>query len=88
MTFKLQGHAVKILVAALFAAALIAFFVFDLQRYLTLDTLKQQQQVLSNYYAANPWQTILIYLAIYIGATALSLPGAALLTLAGGALFG
>ena len=44
--------------------------------------------MLSNYYAANPWETILIYLAIYIGATALSLPGAALLTLAGGALFG
>lgn len=88
MTFKLQGHAVKILVAALFAGALIAFFVFDLQRYLTLDTLKQQQQVLSDYYAAHPSQTILIYLAVYVGATALSLPGAALLTLAGGALFG
>ena len=88
MTFKAKSHGTKILVVAVIATALAAFYIFDLHRYLTLETLKQQQHALSDYYHTHPWQTILIYLAIYVGATALSLPGAALLTLAGGALFG
>ncbi len=88
MTFKFQAHASKILLATMFVTALAAFFIFDLQRYLTLDVLKQQQRGLSDFYAAHPWQTILIYLTLYVATTALSLPGATLLTLAGGALFG
>ena len=86
MTFKNNGA--KILIAVILSAALVAFFALDLHRHLTLDALKQQQQVFADYYGAHPWQTVLIYLALYVGATALSLPGATLLTLAGGALFG
>ncbi len=88
MKKNIRSHAAKILVAVFFATALAAFFVFDLGNYLTLDALKQQQQGLSDFYDQHPWQTILIYLAVYVAATALSLPGATLLTLAGGALFG
>lgn len=88
MTLKFQSRTAKILAAIIFAGVLAAFFAFDLHRFLTLEMLKQQQHLLSDYYAAHPWITILVYLALYIGATSLSLPGATLLTLAGGALFG
>ncbi|MBT4289571.1 MAG: dihydrolipoyl dehydrogenase [Deltaproteobacteria bacterium] len=65
-----------------------AFFIFNLGRYLTLDAIKQQQQDFTNYYAANTIVTLGIYFIVYIVVTALSLPGAAILTLLGGALFG
>ncbi|MEM7018492.1 MAG: FAD-dependent oxidoreductase [Pseudomonadota bacterium] len=64
------------------------FFIFDLGQYLTLDYLKSQQAAIAEYYAANPTQVMLIYFAIYVTAITLSLPGAAILTLAGGAIFG
>ena len=64
------------------------FFVFDLQQYLTLDYLKASQTRFAELYQANPVLVIAVYMAIYILVTALSLPGAAILTLAGGALFG
>lgn len=86
--FNLQGRMTKLLVASVLVLALAAFFAFDLHRYLTLDTLKQQQSVLSEYYAAHPWPVLFAYLAVYVITAALSLPGATLLTLAGGALFG
>ncbi|MGL5838140.1 MAG: FAD-dependent oxidoreductase, partial [Sphingorhabdus sp.] len=72
----------------LFAAAIIAFFIFDLGQYLTIDALKAQQSAIADAYAANPLYVIGAYVLIYIAVTALSLPGAAILTLAGGAIFG
>jgi len=65
-----------------------AFFIFDLSAYLTLDELKNQQQLLAEYHADKPMMTGLMYVLIYILVTALSLPGATILTLAGGAVFG
>ena len=65
-----------------------AFFMFDLQQFFTLEALKKQQLVIQEYYAAHTPLTIVIYMLIYILVTALSLPGAAILTLAGGAVFG
>lgn len=65
-----------------------AFFVFDLQRYLTLESLKAQQEAIAGYRAAHPLLASLLYGLIYIVVTGLSLPGAAVLTLAGGAIFG
>ncbi|MDI1231859.1 MAG: VTT domain-containing protein [Methylobacter sp.] len=64
------------------------FFAFDLQQYLTLETLKSKQVAMLAYNQANPIVTLSIYMLIYIAATALSLPGAAILTLAGGGIFG
>jgi uncharacterized membrane protein YdjX (TVP38/TMEM64 family) len=73
---------------ALFAVLNILFFAFDLHNVLTLDRLQFQQEAIRSYYATHPLLTILAYSLVYIAVTGLSLPGAALLTLVGGALFG
>jgi pyruvate/2-oxoglutarate dehydrogenase complex dihydrolipoamide dehydrogenase (E3) component/uncharacterized membrane protein YdjX (TVP38/TMEM64 family) len=78
----------KLALLALLAALVVAFFAFDLGRFLSLDALKAQQAALGDWYAREPVTVIAIYLAVYIAATALSLPGAVILTLAGGAVFG
>lgn len=76
-------------VLLLVIAGLIAlFFSFDLQHYLTLDSLKSQQAAIADYRQNHPLPAIALYAALYIAVTALSLPGAAILTLAGGAVFG
>ena len=65
-----------------------AFFLFDVGSYLTLDNLKAQQEGLSAWRQANPWQSALAFFLVYVLVTALSLPGAAIMTLAVGAIFG
>jgi len=74
----------------IFSIVLLAclFYAFDLQQYFTLTQLKSRQQAFQNYYADHQALTIGIYMALYIAVTALSLPGATVMTLAGGALFG
>jgi dihydrolipoamide dehydrogenase len=74
----------------LLAIVLLAylFYAFDLQQYFTLSHLKSRQQAVENYYADNKALTMGGYMALYIAVTALSLPGATIMTLAGGALFG
>lgn len=64
------------------------FFAFDLGRFFTLETLKHQHQALQQAYAADPLRIIGLYAAAYIAMAALSLPGATIMTLAGGAMFG
>ena len=81
----------KVKKAMLFLAALSAvglFFYLDLGRFLTLGALKANRQTLADYYAAHRTATVAGFLAIYIAQTALSLPGAAILSLAAGAIFG
>lgn len=70
------------------AALVIAYITFDLGRFFNLETLKAQQSALQDYYAQHPSQVSMYYFLGYIAITALSLPGAAIMTLAGGALFG
>lgn len=65
-----------------------AFFAAGGDRTLSFAQLKGEEQALRQIYAAHPWQTALGYFGAYVAITGLSLPGAALLTLAGGALFG
>ena len=72
----------------LFAAAIFAWFQFDLGQYLTLDALKARQDGIAGLYAAKPAAVIGGYFAVYVALTALSFPGAAVMTLAGGAIFG
>lgn len=80
---------VKKLALVVAGAGLVAlFFTFELQQYLTLDYLKESQVRFADLYHAKPALVIGAYMGIYILVTALSLPGAAILTLAGGALFG
>jgi len=64
------------------------YYYFDLGQYFSLKSLKENQAVINNYHSENPIKTIFVFLLIYILSTALSLPGATILTLAGGALFG
>ena len=78
----------KVLLLVVVVLGIAAFFVFDLGRYLSLDYLKQSQAAFAEVQARAPLQVALAYFAIYVAATALSLPGAAIITLAGGALFG
>jgi len=70
------------------ALAIGLFFVFDLGRFLTLEALKANRQALLDFSATHPVGTVAGFMTIYIVQTALSLPGAAVLSLAAGALFG
>jgi len=78
----------RLLVLAAIAVLVAAFFALGGHRYLTLDALRAQQASIQEYYAAHPWQAALGYFLVYVAVTGLSLPGAAVLTLFGGAVFG
>ncbi len=72
-----------------FVVALIgAYFYFNLGNFLTLEYFNSQKESIQNFYQEKPIFVTLIYLGIYILTAALSLPGAAVLTIAGGAIFG
>ena len=77
-----------ILVAAAFALLIWAYVAFDLGRLLTLEHLKSSRDQLQGLFAEQPALTLGIYFAVYVIATAASFPGAVILTLAAGALFG
>ena len=73
--------------------AILGFFIFrqdilDILAQLNLQSLKDNYASLKIYFNDRPFQSSLVYVAIYILVTALSLPGAVILTLAGGAIFG
>ncbi len=78
----------RIVLVAAIIILIVAFFAFDLQRFLTLEYLKTRQLAFAEFYTANRLLTITIYFVLYVVVTALSLPGAAVMTLAGGALLG
>lgn len=78
----------KVWIAIAVLALVAAFFIFDFGQYLSLDYLKQKHQTILDFYAANSMLTIAVFFAGYVAATALSLPGAVILTLAAGAIFG
>ena len=85
----MEGKTVRrIIVASLVVLLVALFFYFDLGRYFTLAYLKESQQRFLHLYEEHTVAVIAVYMVVYITATALSLPGAAVLTLAGGALFG
>jgi pyruvate/2-oxoglutarate dehydrogenase complex dihydrolipoamide dehydrogenase (E3) component/uncharacterized membrane protein YdjX (TVP38/TMEM64 family) len=81
-------HRSKLLLAGLLAVALAAFFALGLNRYLRLDALLAQRQSIEAWRAAHPVFAPAAYFALYVVFTALSVPGALVVTLAGGALFG
>ena len=78
----------KLFILALLVIGVIAFFAFDLGRYFSLDYLKQSQQGFATVYQQRPLLMLLAFLGVYVLVTALSLPGATILTLAAGAGFG
>ena len=78
----------KLLLLLVIASLASAFFALDLGRYFSLDYFKSQQAAIEAYRAAHPGLTAGIFFAVYVAVTGLSLPGAAILTLVGGAIFG
>jgi pyruvate/2-oxoglutarate dehydrogenase complex dihydrolipoamide dehydrogenase (E3) component/uncharacterized membrane protein YdjX (TVP38/TMEM64 family) len=81
-------HTKQIVVVAVLCTAFIAWFYFDLGQFLQFDVLQQRIGELRAWYARNPALAGVMYFAVYVAVTALSVPGAAIMTLAGGALFG
>jgi uncharacterized membrane protein YdjX (TVP38/TMEM64 family) len=78
----------KVVIVGVIALGIVAFRYFDLGQYLTLEYIKGSQEKFQALYLSNRFLVIATYMGIYIAVTALSLPGAAVLTLAGGGLFG
>jgi pyruvate/2-oxoglutarate dehydrogenase complex dihydrolipoamide dehydrogenase (E3) component/uncharacterized membrane protein YdjX (TVP38/TMEM64 family) len=78
----------KIMVVMLIVGWIFAYFAFDLGQYFTLSFFKAQQSALQTYYAEQPWRMLLLFALVYMIVAVPSLPGAALMTLAAGALFG
>ena len=78
----------KIIIAVVLLAGIAAFFAFDLGRYFSLAYLKDSQASFQALFAEKPVQVVLVFFAAYVAVTALSLPGAAIMTLAAGAGFG
>ena len=78
----------KIIILLAIIAAAIAFFALDLGRFFSLAYIKQSQQTFSELYNARPVFITAVFFMIYVAITALSLPGAAIMTLAAGASFG
>jgi len=78
----------RIAVVLVFAALVVAFIWFDLVRYLNLEHLKARQADIDTFYRQHPVTVLAAYFFAYVAITGLSLPGAAIMTLAGGAVFG
>ncbi|MDV6317004.1 dihydrolipoyl dehydrogenase [Idiomarina sp. HP20-50] len=78
----------KLLLLLVIIALFVSAFAFDLTQYLSLDVLKEKQQQLNQLFVDYPLQTFAVYFVIYVVTTALSLPGATILTLGSGAIFG
>jgi len=78
----------KLLILGALAALVAAYFFFDLGQYLTLEGIKRVVDDVQGFYAENQLLVLALFFVIYVGVTAASLPGAAIMTLAAGALFG
>jgi len=69
-------------------AVVLGYWHFGLGALLTLENLKASRDALVGAYQARPLATVLAFFAVYVAATAVSIPGAVVLTLAAGAMFG
>jgi pyruvate/2-oxoglutarate dehydrogenase complex dihydrolipoamide dehydrogenase (E3) component/uncharacterized membrane protein YdjX (TVP38/TMEM64 family) len=78
----------KLMLVAVILALIAAYFAFGLGRFLTLDYLKSQQAAIDTYVDQRPLAAAIGFFLLYVAVTGLSLPGAAIMTLAAGAIFG
>lgn len=78
----------KLGLLAAMAVGVVLFYHFDLGQYLSLESLKANRDRLHGFYQANTWSMVLGFIGVYIVTVALSLPGATILTLTSGAIFG
>lgn len=77
----------KIAIVAVVACAIGLFFFLDLGRYLSLEALKANRDHLLAFTEANYPTAVVLFILLYVAVAGLSLPGATILTLAGGFLF-
>ncbi len=84
----MQKNLGRIILVLVVAAAIGAFFAFDLSQYFSLAELKQQRDALATFAESRPVLSIGGFFLIYVLMAALSLPGAVILTIASGAIFG
>ena len=84
----MNGQTKKVIVVLLAVAALIALRASPAGHFLTFENLKREQALLLAWVQQHPIVSVAAFIAVYIAVTALSVPGAAVLTLAGGSLFG
>jgi pyruvate/2-oxoglutarate dehydrogenase complex dihydrolipoamide dehydrogenase (E3) component/uncharacterized membrane protein YdjX (TVP38/TMEM64 family) len=84
----LNAYRSRILIVAAILLLVVAFFAFDLDRWLTLEGLKAGQEQFAGWRATSPFLVAGGFFLAYVLVAALSLPGAAVMTLAAGALFG
>ncbi|KFZ31941.1 pyridine nucleotide-disulfide oxidoreductase [Pseudidiomarina salinarum] len=85
---KTTGSSTKLIIVAVIAALVAVIFGFDLHQYLELDKLKEHQQTLAEWKETHWLMLFAGYFVAYVIVTALSVPGAAVMTLGAGALFG
>jgi uncharacterized membrane protein YdjX (TVP38/TMEM64 family) len=78
----------KITIVAIIACAIVLFFFLDLGRVLSLDSLKANRDHLLAFTEAHYTTAVVLFISLYIAVAGLSLPGATILTLAGGFVFG
>lgn len=78
----------KLIIVLIGLTAIGLFFYFDLGRFLTLESLKANRQLLLQYHAKHALLMVAAFMTIYIIQTGLALPGATVLSLAAGAIFG
>ncbi len=78
----------KMILIGIIALAIGSYFAFDLGQYANVEYFKAQQSAIENYYSSHPLTTALVFFLAYVTVTGLSLPGAALMTLVAGAVFG
>lgn len=85
---KKTGVLMRLLPLGLIAGALVAFFGLGLNQYFSLEALEQNRDVLRAFVADNLLVALLAFIAIYAAAVSISVPGASILTIFGGFLFG
>ena len=85
---KKSGILQKIIIIGVVIVIIALFYVFDLGKYFSLDYIKASQAKFDALYQEHSILVVAIYMLIYVVMAALSLPGAAVMTLLGGALFG
>lgn len=78
----------RLLLLGMVGLALAAVFLFDLDDYLTFESVRDHRQALMDWYARNSLLAVIGFFLAYAAVVALSVPGAVWLTLAGGFLFG
>lgn len=78
----------RIILVGVIAVLIALFFYFDLGQYISLEALKARQAQLDAFNQENPWTLMVVFFLFYVVVAGLSLPGAVILTIAGGAIFG